>query len=91
MPRAARDSLGGFCYHVMNRGNARRVVFRKQGDYDAFINLLAQAGERVDVRLRRKNGTQLDSGAAARCLSAYLSSSNSQLPSPYSPLPTRLR
>jgi putative transposase len=51
MPRAARDSLGGYCYHVMNRGNGRRVVFRKQGDYDAFIKLLAQAGERIDVRL----------------------------------------
>src|SRR5277367_3551182 len=51
MPRAARDSPGGYCYHVMNRGNDRRVVFRKQGDFDAFVKLLAQAGERSDVRL----------------------------------------
>jgi putative transposase len=51
MPRAARDSLGGYCYHVMNRGNGRRTVFHKQGDYDAFVNLLAEAGERSEVRL----------------------------------------
>ena len=46
MPRAARDSLGGYCYHVLNRGNARRTVFRKAGDYDAFVQLLREAGER---------------------------------------------
>jgi putative transposase len=51
MPRAARDSLGGYCYHVINRGNARRTVFRKDGDYAAFVKLLGEAGERVDVRL----------------------------------------
>jgi hypothetical protein len=33
MPRGARDSLGGYCYHVLNRGNARRTVFHKDGDY----------------------------------------------------------
>jgi putative transposase len=51
MPRGARDSLGGYCYHVMNRGNGRRAVFHKPGDYDAFVKLLAEAGERIDVRL----------------------------------------
>ena len=51
MPRGACDSLGGYCYHVFNRGDARRTVFRKGGDYDAFVRLLREAGERVDVRL----------------------------------------
>jgi len=51
MPRAARDSLGGYCYHVLNRGNGRRTVFHKEGDYAAFLKLLGEAGERVDVRL----------------------------------------
>ena len=51
MPRGARDSLGGYCYHVLNRGNARRTVFHNDGDYDAFVRLLREAGERVDVRL----------------------------------------
>ena len=28
MPRTARASAGGYCYHVLNRGNARAKVFR---------------------------------------------------------------
>ena len=51
MPRGARDALGGYCYHVMNRGNGRCTVFRKDRDFEAFINLLREAGERVDIRL----------------------------------------
>ena len=51
MPRGARDALGGYCYHVLNRGNGRRTVFRKDGDFAAFRKLLREAGERVDVRL----------------------------------------
>ncbi len=30
MPRAARASVGGICYYVLNRGNARRRVFYKK-------------------------------------------------------------
>jgi putative transposase len=51
MPRTARASQGGFCYHVLNRGNARRTVFHQDGDFAAFVQLLRQAGERTDVRL----------------------------------------
>jgi putative transposase len=51
MPRAARDSLGGYCYHVLNRGNCGLNVFRKVGDYTAFMELICEAGERVGVRL----------------------------------------
>jgi putative transposase len=40
MPRGARDARGGYCYHVLNRGNGRRTVFRKDGDFAAFIQLL---------------------------------------------------
>ncbi len=36
MPRAPRASAGGLCYHVLNRGNGRRQVFFKDGDYQAF-------------------------------------------------------
>ncbi len=43
MPRAARASVGGVCYHVINRGNARRAVFLKDGDYQAFLKALAHA------------------------------------------------
>jgi REP-associated tyrosine transposase len=51
MPRGTRDALGGYFYHVLNRGNGRRRVFHKEADFAAFANLLREAGERVDVRL----------------------------------------
>jgi putative transposase len=51
MPRGARDALGGYCYHVLNRGNGRRTVFHKEGDFAAFAKLLREAGERTEVRL----------------------------------------
>jgi hypothetical protein len=47
MPRTARASQGGYCYHVLNRGNGRAEVFHKDGDYDAFVRLLADAHERL--------------------------------------------
>jgi putative transposase len=51
MPRNPRASRGGYCYHVLNRGNARRTIFHKDGDFAAFVQLLRQAGERIPVRL----------------------------------------
>jgi len=51
MPRTARASVGGMCYHVINRGNARQEVFRKNGDYKAFIELFHRACERIAMRL----------------------------------------
>jgi putative transposase len=51
MPRTARASVGNMCYHVLNRGNARGTVFHKDGDYDAFVELMAQANERLPMRV----------------------------------------
>jgi putative transposase len=51
MPRTARASQGGSCYHVLNRGNGRQTVFHKDGDYAAFVKLLRDAAERVPMRL----------------------------------------
>jgi putative transposase len=36
---------------VLNRGNGRAEVFHKQGDYAAFVDLLAAANERVSMRI----------------------------------------
>jgi len=36
MPRTARASQGGYCYHAINRGNGRSTVFRKPQDFAAF-------------------------------------------------------
>jgi putative transposase len=51
MPRTARASVGGICYHVLNRGNARAPVFHHDGDYSAFVEALRQAGERIPMRI----------------------------------------
>lgn len=51
MPRTARASVGGVCYHVINRGNGRAKVFHKPADYNAFVALIAEAASRVPVRV----------------------------------------
>lgn len=50
MPRPPRNDPGGFCYHVINRGNDRATVFRRPDDYDAFLRVLALACERIELR-----------------------------------------
>ena len=51
MPRPKRQTAGGICYHVINRGNARATVFHKDEDYDAFIANLADSLEHVPMRI----------------------------------------
>lgn len=51
MPRAPRIQPGGYVFHVLNRGNARRTIFAKPGDYAAFERIMAEAGEHVPIRL----------------------------------------
>jgi len=49
MPRTLRASEGGYCYHVLNRGNRRAEVFHKDGDYAAFLALVVEASIRLPV------------------------------------------
>ena len=51
MPRTSRASIGGMVYHVINRGNARNEVFHKDDDYAAFLKLMAEACERLPLRI----------------------------------------
>jgi putative transposase len=51
MPRTARAAVGGMCYHVLNRGNARGQVFHKADDYAAFLKLLPLGVERLPMRI----------------------------------------
>ena len=51
MPRTARASVGNQCYHVLNRGNARRRVFFKDGDYQAFLKAMSHASVEVPMRV----------------------------------------
>lgn len=51
MPRPRRVTPAGYCYHVLNRGNARQQVFHKEADYEAFLSLLDEAQERCPMRV----------------------------------------
>ncbi|WP_454063736.1 REP-associated tyrosine transposase [Candidatus Nitrospira salsa] len=51
MPRTARASVGGLCYHVINRGNARAEVFHNSGDYQAFLELVQESLEERPLRI----------------------------------------
>jgi len=43
MPRIPRSALDGECCHILNRGNGRREVFLKGGDYESFLKAVAHA------------------------------------------------
>src|SRR5829696_8389375 len=51
MPRPARVFLPGQCYHVLNRGNGRAAIFRKDADFLAFLRVLVAGIERYPVDL----------------------------------------
>ena len=51
MGRPLRTALGGLIYHVLNRGNGRMQIFNTDSDYNAFENVIAQACERVPMRI----------------------------------------
>src|SRR5271157_421136 len=54
MPRASRAASGGFCYHVLNRGNARAEVFhKKDGDYGAFVKIIGQGSTSASSQVTR--------------------------------------
>ena len=46
-----RAAAGGLVYHVLNRANARLPLFQKDGDYEAFARVLAEARAYCDVPL----------------------------------------
>src|SRR5262245_21661297 len=51
MPRTARASAANICSHVLNRGHNRACVFHKDADFEAFVDLLAEASLRHPMRL----------------------------------------
>jgi putative transposase len=46
MPRRPRVATGGVVYHVLNRAAGRLTLFRTDGDYAAFLRVLAEACRR---------------------------------------------
>lgn len=51
MPRQPRAIVGGLVYHILNRANARMMLFKKAEDYLAFEKVLEEAHERYPVRI----------------------------------------
>ena len=51
MPRTARYAPGGLVYHALNRAVARLPLFQKDGDFDAFERILAEALQKHPTRL----------------------------------------
>jgi putative transposase len=51
MGRPLRMARGEFVYHVLNRANGRVPLFNDDGDYAAFDRVLAEACERVSMRM----------------------------------------
>ena len=51
MPRRARSIVGGYAYHVLNRANGRLRLLKKVADFAAFEQVLAEALERVPLRI----------------------------------------
>ena len=44
-------ALGGYVYHALNRANGRLRIFRKDGDFLAFEQMLAEGAERFSMRI----------------------------------------
>jgi putative transposase len=51
MPRYPRVTPAGYVYHVLNRGNDRKLLFHKTSDYQGFLEHLREALTRFAVRL----------------------------------------
>jgi REP element-mobilizing transposase RayT len=49
MPRPKRDDQPGACYHVMNRGVARRTIFDSRSDFRFFLAGIARAVRREEL------------------------------------------
>lgn len=51
MPRPPRADEAGGLYHVLNRGNLRADIFKKEADFEAFERILSKGLQIHDVEL----------------------------------------
>jgi putative transposase len=51
MPRRRRHAPGGWIYHVLNCGVGRRTIFHKAEDDAAFERVVAEAHQRMPIRI----------------------------------------
>ena len=50
MPRINRVDVGDYCYHIINRANARMPIFFDENDFRLFVNVLEE-GREFNVRV----------------------------------------
>ena len=51
MGRVPRIDIGNQYYHVINRANARLIIFSKDKDFEAFEKILEEAKEKYEMRI----------------------------------------
>ncbi len=51
MPRPPRVDVADIIYHTINRANGRLAIFRREKDYQAFIEVLTEAKKKFPVEL----------------------------------------
>jgi len=51
MPRGARILLHNVCYHVINRGNQKQVIFLENTDYEKFLQILKHYKKKYKCKL----------------------------------------
>ena len=51
MARSCRQTAPECVHHVVNRGNRKKAIFHKPGDYKAFLRVLAEATGRFGMRV----------------------------------------
>ncbi len=51
MPRISRGLVDGSVYHIINRGNGGQVVFHKDTDYGAFIDIMKEAKIQYSINI----------------------------------------
>ena len=49
MPRTARAIVGGYCYHLINRGNNQATLFHEHSDYAAFLSLITETQREFEL------------------------------------------
>ena len=51
MPRTTRVDVKDYCYHIVNRANARLPIFFNKKDYVLFEKVLEEARKRFSMRI----------------------------------------
>jgi putative transposase len=51
MPRIGRTIAGGYCYHLINRGNGQACIFHERSDYAAFVSVVNETQSRIELAI----------------------------------------